>query len=114
MSDKRYRKIVPYKNYFHDFFMELSQPVKDKYGYVFRYIETERIIPKTFFKHIENEDGLYEIRVEVGNNIYRTFCCLDEGCIVILFNSFQKKSQKTPKDQINKARQLKKDYFNCK
>jgi phage-related protein len=114
MSEKRYRRIVPYKNYFYDFFRELSQPVKDKYGYVLRYIEVEKIIPKTFFKHIENEDGLYEIRVEVGNNIYRTFCCLDEGCVVILFNSFQKKSQKTPKTQINKARKLKKDYFNCK
>jgi len=61
--------------------------------------------------HIEGTDGLYEIRVMVGNNIFRVFCCFDAGRIVILFNGFQKKSQKTPKKEINKAIELKQEYF---
>lgn len=60
---------------------------------------------------MENTDGLYEIRVEVGSNIFRVFCFFDEGNLVILLNGFQKKSQKTPKNEIELAEKLKKEYF---
>ena len=56
-------------------------------------------------------DGLYEIRIEYGSNIYRIFCCFDEGNIIVLFNGFQKKSQKTPQTEIQKAIKIKKEYF---
>ncbi len=56
-------------------------------------------------------DGIYEIRVEVGSNIYRIFSCFDKGNIVVLFNGFQKKTQKTPKQEIELAEKLKKEYF---
>jgi len=59
-------------------------------------------------------DGLYEIRIEYGTNIYRIFCCFDEGNIVVLFNGFQKKSQKTPQAEIDKALKIKKEYFDEK
>jgi len=59
-------------------------------------------------------DGLYEIRIELGSNIYRIFCCFDEGRIVVLFNGFQKKTQKTPKSEIEKAEKLKAEYFKQK
>jgi phage-related protein len=59
-------------------------------------------------------DGLFEIRVEYQSNIYRIFCCFDKGRLVVLFNGFQKKTQKTPKNEIEKAMNLKKEYFEHK
>lgn len=59
-------------------------------------------------------DGLYEIRIEVGSDIFRVFCCFDKGNLVILFNGFQKKSQKTPKQELELAEKLKREYFQIK
>ncbi len=59
-------------------------------------------------------DGLYEIRVELGSNIYRIFCCFDQGNLVVLFNGFQKKTQKTPSSEIERALKIKKEYFDEK
>ena len=56
-------------------------------------------------------DGLFEIRIEYESNIYRIFCCFDEGNIVVLFNGFQKKTQKKPKKEIEKALKIKQEYF---
>ncbi len=63
---------------------------------------------------MEGTDGLYEIRIEFESNIYRVFCCFDKGNLVILFNAFQKKTQKTPKNEIDLALKLKDEYFNSK
>ena len=63
---------------------------------------------------MEGSDGLYEIRIEVGSNIFRIFCCFDEGKVVVLFNGFQKKTQKTPKNVIDKANKLMLEYFQLK
>ena len=59
-------------------------------------------------------EGLLEIRIEYQSNIYRVFCCFDSGKVVVLFNGFQKKTQKTPKIEIEKALKLKKEYFENK
>ena len=59
-------------------------------------------------------EGIYEIRIEVGNNIFRIFCCFDKGNLVVLFNGFQKKTQKTPKQEIELAEKLKNEYFEQK
>ena len=69
------------------------------------------LYPKRFFEHLENTDGVYEIRIEFESNIYRIFCFFDEGNLVILINVFQKKTQKTPKPEIELAKRLKKQYF---
>jgi phage-related protein len=71
-------------------------------------------VPKKYFDHITNSTGLYEIRVEVGSDIYRVFSFFDEGQLVILVNGFQKKTQKTPPSEIEKAEKLKKQYFDEK
>ena len=63
---------------------------------------------------MEGTDGLYELKISVGSNIYRIFCCFDEGNIVVLFNGFQKKTQKTPMKEIERAVKLKKEYFEFK
>jgi phage-related protein len=71
-------------------------------------------LPVSILKSIEGRKGLYEIRIEVGNNIFRIFCCFDKGNLVILFNGFQKKTQKTPAKELDKAEKLMNEYFNEK
>ncbi len=71
---------------------------------------TDRI-PRKFFQHMTGTDGLFEIRIEYQSNIYRIFCCFDKGNLVVLFNGFQKKSQKTPRKEIDKALKIKHEYF---
>lgn len=94
----------------------LAQPhrVQEKVEYVFKIIKTVQNIPKKFLKHLSGTEGLYEIRIEFESNIYRIFCCFDKGNLVILFNGFQKKSQKTPRKEIDLALKLKAEYFNSK
>jgi phage-related protein len=108
------REILFFEKYFIEFYLTLDSTVQEKIEYVFKIIRTVDRIPQKFLKHIHDTDGLYEIRIKSGNNIYRIFCCFDEGRIVILFNGFQKKSQKTPKKEVNKALKLKQEYFDKK
>ena len=108
---KRYRQIIYFKNYYFDFFDKQSEKLKDKIDYVLFLITVADRIPKKFFQHLEGTNGLYEIRVEYQGNIFRIFCCFDEGNLVVLFNGFQKKSQKTPKSELDKAVKIMKEYF---
>lgn len=108
------RQIIFYEHHFQDFYLEQNEKVKEKIGYIFRVIKTVDKIPEKFLKHLEGTDGLFEIRIEVGSNIYRVFCCFDKGNLVVLFNGFQKKTQKTPKQEIEMAEKLKKEYFTLK
>lgn len=108
------RQIIFHGHYFQDFYLNQNERVREKIGYVFRVVKTVDKIPEKFLKHLEGTDGLYEIRIEVGTNIFRIFCCFDKGNIVVLFNGFQKKTQKTPKQEIALAFKLKKEYFNQK
>jgi phage-related protein len=105
------RQIIFYKHYFKEFYIDANDKVKEKIGYVFRLIETVEKVPEKFLKHLEGTDGLYEIRIEVGSNIYRIFCCFDKGNLIVLFNEFQKKTQKTPTKEIELAKKLKVEYF---
>ncbi len=108
------RKIVFYKNYFIDFYKNLENEVKLKIQFVFELIRQVHIVPSKFLKSISGYDGLFEIRVEYKSNIYRIFCTFDEGKVVVVFNGFQKKSQKTPKQELEKAYRLKSEYFSNK
>jgi phage-related protein len=108
------RKLIFYKAYFRDFVDSLPKKVKEKISAVLYTISVAPRIPVKFFQHITGTDGLYEIRVEFESNIYRIFCCFDRGNLVVLFNGFQKKSQKTPKSEIDKALKIKEEYFKSK
>lgn len=105
------RDIVYYKKYFLAFFDKQSEKVKKKIEYVLFLITVAERIPAKFLKHIEGTQGLYEIRVEYGGNIYRKFCCFDQDSIAVLFNGFHKESQKTPQEEIERALKLKEEYF---
>jgi phage-related protein len=110
MNDLKLRTIILYKNYFSEFYEKQKQKVKDKILWTFRIIETQQQIPTDYLKHMEGTEGLYEIRVQQGNDIFRVFCFFDEGRIIVLSNGFQKKTQKTPKNEIEKALKIKKEY----
>lgn len=115
MSDNKVRSIVFYKSYFMDFFKSLKdQKVKDKVLYVLRIVETVQRISTDYLKHIEGTNGLYEIRVKFGSDIYRVFCFFDAGKLVVVANGFQKKTQKTPKREIERALLIKSEYENEK
>jgi phage-related protein len=109
---KTIREIVFYKNYFDDFFEILTERVKDKIDEVLFMITILERVPTKFLKSIEGIKGLFEIRVEYESNIYRIFCCFDKGNLVVLFNGFQKKTQKTPAKELNKAEKIMEEYFN--
>lgn len=111
---EKVRQIVFYKEYFHEFYDEQNFKVQNKIDEVLYLISVIERVPKKFLDHMTGTDGLYEIRIELGGNIFRIFCCFDEGRLVVLFNGFQKKSQKTPKSEIDKAEKLKKEYFKSK
>lgn len=108
------RTIIFYKNHFIEFYQVLDQEVKGKIQYVFELIKQVDRVPKKFLKHLTGTNGLYEIRIEYQSNIYRIFCCFDNGQLVVLFNGFHKKTQKTPQNEIEKAERLMKDYFKNK
>ena len=105
------RQIVTYGKYFNEFYSKLDKDLQDKIDWTFELIKAVNQIPKKYFKHLESTDGVYEIRVEFESNIYRILCFFDEGNLVVLINSFQKKSQKTPSSEIELAKKLKKQYF---
>ena len=105
-----YRTVTFYKTYFNDFFAAQSQKVRDKILWTLRLIEQVEKIPDTYLKHIEGTNGLYEVRVQVGSDIFRIFCFFDAGQLIVLANGFQKKTQKTPKQELEKAIKIKKEY----
>jgi phage-related protein len=108
------RQIIFHGDSFIDFYRELDIKVKQKIQYVFELIKQVDRVPDKFLAPITASEGLFEIRVEYQSNIYRIFCCFDEGRLVVLFNGFQKKTQKTPKNHIDKAMRLKEEYFKQK
>jgi phage-related protein len=105
------RTILFYENHFIEFYMQQDQKVKAKIQYVFELIRQVERVPEKFLKHLTGTNGLYEIRIEQQSDIYRIFCCFDEGRLVVLFNGFQKKTQKTPKRELEKGIKLMSEYF---
>ncbi|MEO8149269.1 MAG: type II toxin-antitoxin system RelE/ParE family toxin [Bacteroidia bacterium] len=108
------RKVIAYKKYFLDFYHGQPDNVQAKIEWTLNLIRVTQYVPERYFKHIEGTKGLYEIRVESGSNIYRIFSFFDKGNLVVLGNGFQKKSQKTPKQEIEKALKIMEEYKNEK
>jgi phage-related protein len=103
-----------YGNHFQDYYSKLDLKTKEKIKYIFALVTQVEKVPGKFLKRLSGYSGLYEIRIKVGSNIHRIFCCFDEGRLVILFNAFQKKTEKTPKTELDKAFKLKSEYFETK
>lgn len=103
------RKIRTYGGYFEAFMAELEDKIQEKIEYGLLLLKTQDRISTKFVKAIR--DGLFELRTEYNGNIYRVFFIFDEGQIVVLFNGFQKKTQKTPNNEIEKALKIKEAYY---
>lgn len=109
-SRRKYRTAIFYKDYFENFFVKQSRKVKAKIIWTIELIEELERVPEIYLKHIESTKGLYEIRVKQGKDIYRIFCFFDEGKLIVITSGFQKKTQKTPRKEIDKAIKIMKEY----
>jgi len=103
------REIRTYGGYFERFIETLLPKELTKLNYIISLLETSDRMPVKFIKYIR--EGLYELRMEYENNIYRVFFIFDKDRIVVLFNGFQKKTHKTPENEINKALKIKEAYY---
>ena len=103
------RKIKTYGGYFESFMETLKEKEQEKVQYGLLLLKTQGRLPKKFVRLVR--DAVYELRTEYGGNIYRVFFIFDEGNIVVLFNGIQKKTQKTPQGEIEKAIKIKEAYY---
>jgi phage-related protein len=103
------RKIITYGGYFELFKETLTEKEQDKIDYCLLLLRTQDRVPSKFIYFIK--DGLYELRMEYNSNIYRVFFIFDNNNIVVLFNGFQKKTRKTPYNEIKKALNIKEEYY---
>lgn len=110
----KYREVVVYKDYFERFFQEQPRKVQDKIIKVLDILETVERVPSSYLKYMEGTNGLFEIRAQLASDIFRIFCCFDGNRLVVLFSGFQKKTQKTPQREIDRAVRIMNDYFNDK
>jgi len=114
MAEKSVRNVFYYRHYYLDFFATLKPEVQRKFNWTLQLLATLDRVPEKYFKHLTDSSGLYEIRVEVGSDIYRVFSFFDKGQLIILVNGFQKKTLKTPKSELELAEKLKQQYFHEK
>lgn len=105
------REVVTYKGYFDDFFKVQPQKVRDKIIKILDIIEQVDRIPSTYLKYINGTNGLFEVRIQLGSNIFRIFCFFDGNKFVVLLTGFQKKTQKTPPTEIDRAVSLMNEYY---
>lgn len=105
------RSVIAYRHHFIDFLKSLPEKMQDKIIKTIQYVETMRMIPEKYLKHIEGTKGLYEIRARFSSDTVRVFCFFDGEKLVVLLSGFQKKTQKTPKREIGRALELMDEYY---
>ena len=108
------REVVEFENHFSEFLKKQPVKVQDKIFKIIEAIETLERVPSSYLKMLVGTNGLYEAWIQLGTDIWRVFCFFDHGKLVILLNGFTKKTQKTPKNEIEKALQLMQKYYDTK
>ena len=111
MKAIKIRQAFYYETHFLEFYHQQKPEVQKKVIWTIKLIETLDRVPEKYFKHLTGTSGLFEIRVEVGSDIFIIFSFFDKGKLIVLVNGFQKKTQKTPKKEIELAEKLKFQYF---
>lgn len=94
-----------------DFLNSLPGKVAQKVTWVLSLLEDMDIVPSSYFKKLVGSEGIWECRVQFGSNAYRIFCFFDDKSVVVLTNGFIKKSQKTPRSEIEKAETYRRDFL---
>ena len=113
------RSIVYYKSknnkcYVQEFIDSQPPKVQQKIFWTLKLLRELDFLKEPYFKKLTNADNIWETRIKFGSNIYRIFFFFDNRNIVVLTHGFQKKTNKTPKEEIKKATELKKDYLKNK
>lgn len=108
---KKVRQVVAYGDYFQNFLVKQTQKVQDKIYKIIEIIEIYERVPSKYLKALKGTDGLYEARIKLGKDIWRVFCFFDEGRFVVLLTGFHKKTQRTPKRELDRAIKLRDNYF---
>lgn len=108
------RSIQVYGDDFWIFYGKQTKKVQERILWAIRLIRDIPIVPEKYLKHITGTDALYELRIAAGTDIFRVFCFFDAGKLIILLNGFQKKSQKTPTEELQRAQKLKQQYHEDK
>lgn len=112
--NQKVREVVEFENHFSEFLKKQPVKVQDKIFKIIEAIETLERVPSNYLKMLVGTNGLYEARIQLGSDIWRVFCFFDKGKLVILLNGFTKKTQKTPKNEIEKALQLMQKSYHTK
>jgi phage-related protein len=112
--NQKVREVVEFENHFSEFLKRQPVKVQNKIFKIIEAIETLERVPSNYLKILVGTNGLYEARIQLGSDIWRVFCFFDKGKLVILLNGFTKKTQKTPKNEIEKALQLMQKYYDTK
>jgi phage-related protein len=94
-----------------EFLATLSDKQVEKIFWVFRLIKTLDVVPRQYFKRLENSDDVWEARVQLGNNIFRFLGFWAESRLIVLTHGFAKKTQKVPRQEIELAETRMKDYL---
>ncbi len=111
MREIHFYKTANGKSPVEEFLESLPAKQSQKVTWVLRLIEDLPIIPSSYFKKLVNNDGIWEVRVKTGSNIFRLLGFFDGAKLIVLDHAFQKKTQKTPKQAIKTAEERKRDYF---
>ena len=106
------KRIIAYKHYYKDFIESLQREEQLKIKRVLTLFSTEDKIPRHFIEYMG--DGLYQLRISLPKKEARIFFIYDGTTMVILFNCFIKKKKKTPKQELDKAKRLKEEYYEDK
>lgn len=112
--NEKVREVVEFENHFSVFLKKQPVKVQNKIFKIIEAIETLEKVPSNYLKMLVGTNGLYEARIQLGSDIWRVFCFFDNGKLVILLNGFTKKTQKTPKNEIEKALALMYKYYETK
>ena len=112
--NQKVREVVEFENHFSEFLKKQPVKVQNKIFKIIEAIETLERVPSNYLKMLVGTNGLYEARIQLGSDIWRVFCFFDNGKLVILLNGFTKKTQKTPKNEIENALELMQKYYDTK
>jgi phage-related protein len=94
-----------------EFLDSLTGKQAQKVLWVLQLIEELDGIPRQYFKKLVDSEGIWEVRIQFGNDIFRLLSFFDGGTLLILTNGFAKKTQKTPTQEIALAVRRKEDYL---
>jgi phage-related protein len=108
------REILFWGDYFDNFYNQQDSKVKKKIDYVLWFIRDTVKVPIKFLKYLEDSEGLYEIKISTTFKELRVLCFFDDKKVIVLINCFLKKTQKTPKNEIELGKRLRNEYFKFK